>query len=272
VIRASTRICCVIGDPVAHSRSPAMHNAAYDALGLDRRYVAFRVAPAALARALHGLVALGIDGANVTIPHKQAAAALCDALSDEARVAGAANTLIPTAVGALDGHLTDGTGLVAALADVAPGAERGSALVLGAGGSARAAAAALAGSGFRVGLLARRRAAADELADELAPARAVEVLDALPEGALGTIVNCTPVGGLEGDLPLPAEAIGRAAALADFAYRADGQRTPAVAAAEAAGIPVVDGLELLVRQGALAFELMTGVEAPLDVMRAAARS
>ena len=272
-IGGSTRVACVIGDPVEHSRSPHMHNAAAAALGLDRVYVALRVAPADLAAAVRGLAALGFDGANVTVPHKTAAMALCGELGAEAADAGAVNTLRFAPGGVLRGDLTDGLGLIAALPGVP---ER--AVVLGAGGSARAAGAALVRAGTRrVTVVARRLDVADRLADALSalePEARVDAATAVPPGSGGLLVHCTPVGGIATlkALPVPADVIEQMDAVADFAYRADGSPTPLAAAALAAGLPVVDGLELLVRQGALSFALWTAIEPPLDVMRRAARS
>jgi shikimate dehydrogenase len=271
-VSGATRVACVIGDPVEHSRSPRMHNAASAALGLDRVYVALHVAPADLGAAVRGLRALGVDGVNVTVPHKAAAVALCDDLGDEARDAGAVNTLSFPGDGSLRGDLTDGLGLVAALAEVP---ER--AVVLGAGGSARAAAAALLRAGTRsITVVARRLETADRLADalaDLASGAEVEAAATVPAGAGGLLVHCTPVGGIAAlkQLPVPADVIERMDAVADFAYRADGSPTPLAEVALAGGLPVVDGLELLVRQGALSFERWTGIEPPLDVMRRAAR-
>jgi shikimate dehydrogenase len=271
-IGGATRVACVIGDPVEHSRSPLMHNAAAEALGLDRVYVALRVAPADLEAAVRGLAALGFDGANVTLPHKAAAAALCDELGAEARDAGAVNTLSFPADGGLRGDLTDGLGLVAALAQVP---ER--AVVLGSGGSTRAAAAALLRAGTRrLTIVARRPEAAAELAALLVvlePDAEVDAAASISGERGGLLVNCTPVGGITDlkGLPVPADVIERMDTVADFAYRADGSPTPLASAARAAGLPVVDGLELLVRQGALSFRRWTGIEPPLDVMRRAAR-
>lgn len=270
-ISGATRVACVIGDPVEHSRSPRMHNAASQALGLDRIYVALRVVPSDLAAALRGLRALGVDGVNVTLPHKAAAVALCDELGSEARDAGAVNTL-SFAEGRMRGDLTDGLGLIAALAQVPQRA-----VLLGAGGSARAAGAALLRAGTsRLTVVARRLDTADRLADalaEVAPAAQVDAAAAVPDGAGGLLVHCTPVGGISAlkQLPVPADVIERMDAVADFAYRADGSPTPLAEAALAAGLPLVDGLELLVRQGALSFQRWTGSEPPLDVMRRAAR-
>jgi shikimate dehydrogenase len=270
-ITGATRVACVIGDPVEHSRSPRMHNAASAALGLDRVYVALRVAPADLASAVRGLRTLGVDGVNVTLPHKAAAVALCDELGAEALDAGAVNTL-SFSDGRMRGDLTDGLGLLAALSEVP---ER--AVVLGAGGSARAAGAALLRAGTcRLTVVARRLDTADRLADALAEVVSGAQIDAaaaVPEGTGGLLVHCTPVGGIAAlkQLPVPADVIERMDAVADFAYRADGSPTPLAEVALAAGLPVVDGLELLVRQGALSFQRWTGIEPPLDVMRRAAR-
>jgi shikimate dehydrogenase len=271
-IGGTTRVACVIGDPVEHSRSPRMHNAASAALGLDRAYVALRVAPAELAQAVRGLAALGFEGANVTVPHKTAVLALCDELGPEADDAGAVNTLSFGPGGALRGDLTDGLGLLAALAEVPA-----SAVIVGAGGSARAAAAALLRAGTRrVTVVARRLEAADRLADALSalvPDAEVGAATTVPGESGGLLVHCTPVGGISAlkALPVPADVVGRMDAVADYAYRADGSPTPLGAAALAAGLPLVDGLELLVQQGALSFRRWTVAEPPLDVMRRAAR-
>ena len=207
------------------------------------------------------------------MPHKAGAAALCDELGDEARDAGAVNTLSFAAGRGVRGDLTDGLGLIAALAQVP---ER--AVVLGAGGSARAAAAALLRAGTRqLTIVARRPEAAAGLAAFLAglePAARVEGAPGAPGAGGGLLVNCTPVGGIADlkALPVPADVVERMDAVADFAYRADGSPTPLAATALAAGLPVVDGLELLVRQGALSFQRWTGSEPPLDVMRRAVRA
>ncbi len=272
MIRGATGLACVLGDPVEHSRSPAMQNAAIRDRGLDCVYVAFRVPPAQFGPAVRGLASLGAVGANVTIPHKEAAALICDRLSDEAVAASAANTL-RFHDGRIEGHLTDGLGMLDALRDVLEPAGR-PALVVGSGGSARAAAAALLAAGAGpVRLLARRAEPARALAEALAPIGQVELVSAPPKGRLGIVVHCTPVGGLSDleALPVPADALERMDIVCDFAYRADGTATPLVAAATDRGLASVDGLELLVRQGARSFALFFGVAAPLEVMRRAAR-
>jgi shikimate dehydrogenase len=264
-IGGATRLAGVIGWPVEHSRSPQMHNAAYAALGMDWAYVAMPVEPARLEQALHGAAALGFAGLNITIPHKQATVAICDELSSEARRAASANTVLMMDGGRLRGDTTDGQGMLDAIGDLpGPGA-----LVLGAGGAARAAVAALAGAGVAVTVSARRRQAAEQLAQDLgATATGWPATDA-PE----LIVNATPLGqaGEAARLPLDAGLLdGRV--VCDLAYRGDGVETGLIAAARERGARAVDGLEVLVGQGALAFRLFTGAEPPIEIMRAAVRN
>jgi shikimate dehydrogenase len=264
-IGGGTRLAGVIGWPVEHSRSPQMHNAAYAALGMDWAYVAMPVEPARLEQALRGAAALGLAGLNVTIPHKQATAAICDELSSEARRADSANTVLMLGGGRLRGETTDGQGMLDAIGELpGPGA-----LVLGAGGAARAAVAALADAGLLVTVSARRPQAAEQLAHELgATATGWPARDA-PE----LIVNATPLGqaGEAARPPLEARLLdGRV--VCDLAYRGDGAETGLIAAARERGARAVDGLEVLVRQGALAFRLLTGAEPPIEIMRAAVRN
>lgn len=264
-IGGGTRLAGVIGWPVEHSRSPQMHNAAYAALGMDWAYVAMPVEPARLEQALRGAAALGFAGLNVTIPHKQATAAICDELSPEARRADSANTVLMLDGGRLRGETTDGQGMLDAIGELpGPGA-----LVLGAGGAARAAVAALADAGVAVTVSARRREAAEQLARELG-ARAT---DWPARDAPELIVNATPLGQADEAAGLPLEAgllDGRV--VCDLAYRGDGVETGLIAAARERGARGVDGLEVLVGQGALAFRLFTGAEPPIEIMRAAVRN
>lgn len=264
-IRGSTRLAGVIGWPVAHSRSPRMHNAAYAVLGMDWAYVAMPVEPGRIEAALRGVASLGFAGVNVTIPHKQAVAALCDELSSEARHAGSVNTVLVEVDGRLRGETTDGGGMLDAIGDL----PAGDALVLGAGGSARAAVAALAEAGAAVTVAARRREAADALAAELGVAAGPWPV----REPAALVVNATPVGqaGDAEELPLDVELIAGAQVVCDLAYRGDGAETGLVRSARAAGVRAVDGLDVLVGQGARAFQLFTGRDAPLDVMRQAAR-
>jgi shikimate dehydrogenase len=250
-----------------------MHNAALRALGMDGwRYQALPVPEELFAETARALGATGFAGANVTIPHKRAALALADRTSEAARAIGAANTLTFSSDGTIAAENTDAPGLIAALGQLAALPAEPSVLVLGAGGSARAAVWALGEAGAReVSVWNRTSARAAELARELS-ARAVSE----PEPA-ELLVNCTPVGlersasepeGLN-QLGLTFDQVGEYPYVVDFVYRSD--PTPLLTAARAHGAGTVDGLEILVEQGALSFELWTGREAPRDVMRRAVR-
>jgi shikimate dehydrogenase len=246
----------VLGYPVAHSRSPAMFNAAYAELGLDWRYVKLPVPPDLFERTVRALPDSGYRGANVTIPHKLAALALADSATPTARSVGAANTLT-FEDGAIDADNTDVGGFLAALGESPRGR---SALVLGAGGAARAVVWALVEEGAsQVSVWNRTRERADELAAAFG-ARAVPS----PVSA-DIVVNATSVGLHEGALPLD-DVDGPQVAL-DLVY---GVETAFAGWARGHGATFVDGLEVLVRQGALSFERWTGMKPPLEVMRAAA--
>ena len=254
----------VLGWPVAHSRSPAMQNAALRAVGLDDwRYQHVPVPPELFAETVRALHGAGFVGANVTIPHKEAALVLADEATPAARAIGAANMLY-LSQGAIAVDNTDAPGLIAALGDRPPS----SALLLGAGGTARAAAYALARAGATVRVWNRTADRARALAADLD----VEAVEA--PGPADALVNCTSVGLADPlttfkDLPLSADSLGQYACVVDFVYRAGG--TPLVQEAQRRGSRTIDGLEILVAQGALSFEGWTGRAAPLDVMRQAAR-
>ncbi len=261
----------VLGWPVAHSRSPAMHNAAFAALEMEGwRYQRLPVPSELFAETTRALGDAGFAGANVTIPHKQAALALADEATPRARAIGAANTLTFAPDGTIAAENTDAPGLIAAM-DLPMGGL--SALVLGAGGSARATVWALREAGAEVSIWNRTAARASALADEF-QVRAV----ARPVAA-DVLVNCTSVG-LQRlakettetlhQLGLLHDQVGEYSHVVDLVYR--DTPTPLLAAAWAAGAHTVDGLEILVAQGALSFELWTGRKAPLEVMRGAARA
>ena len=261
------RRLAVIGHPVGHSRSPAMHNAALAALGLGESwsYEAIDVAPEELERRVRSMPGEGFVGANVTVPHKVAALALADGSSPVAREIGAANTLSFEA-GAITAENTDAAGLIAAL----PGPAEGSrALVLGAGGAARAAVWALVREGAEVEVWNRTESRARQLCEALG-GRPVLAPDA---GAHRLIVNSTAVG-LRGEdpfseLPLRADDLHGGQVIVDMVY--GGSPGALLEAAAAAGAETVDGIEVLVCQGAASFEIWTGREPPLEVMREAAR-
>jgi shikimate dehydrogenase len=266
-VGGATRVVGIIGDPVAHSRSPAIHNAGYAALDLDWVFVAFPVGVGGAAGALAGVRALGIAGLSVTMPCKTEAAAACDDLSPTAAALGAVNTVVPRE-GRLVGESTDGEGLVRALhdEDVDP---RGSRIVvLGAGGAGRAIAHALGAHGARVTVAARRVDAALAAA-ALAPDG--EGIDLAQAGSAirnaEVVVNATPIG-MQGEVPPfdPDVLIGRRLVL-DTVYHP--VETPLLAAARGRSVPAANGLGMLVHQAALAFEAFTGMPAPLAAMRGA---
>jgi shikimate dehydrogenase len=265
-ITGATRVVGVIGDPVAHSRSPAMHNAAFDAVGLDWVYLAFPVERGRGGAAVRAIRALGLVGLNVTMPHKADAATACDDLTPAAAALGVVNTVIVDEDGALIGHSTDGAGFLRALGDEGVDASGRVCLVVGAGGAARAIAQALGDAGADVTVAARRRDQARRAA-ALAPGGTAIPVDEVSVEAFDVVVNATPLG-MHGEAPPFDPARLRASQFVyDTVYPAE---TPLLAEARARGARVAGGLGMLVHQGALAFELWTGRVPPLDVMRAAA--
>jgi shikimate dehydrogenase len=266
LLTGKTRLVGLIGDPVSHSLSPRMQNAAFAARGLDWAYVPLPVPTERLEEAVAGLVALGFAGANVTIPHKTAVVAFCDELDEVAEHAGSVNTLL-VREGRMLGSSTDGPA-VAGLVDAADA----SVLMLGAGGAAQAVATSLLEAGAREVLVAARDGErAHALASRLRtlfPDREIGT-DAWPPDRTGAtlVVNATPVW--ERSL-VPATAEQQ---VVDLAYRTDGGPTAQVVAAREVGCArIVDGLDVLLAQGAESFERWTGIPAPREVMRGAVRS
>ena len=266
MLTAETRLVGLIGDPVSHSLSPRMQNAAFAARGLDWAYVPLPVPAERLEEAVQGLVGLGFAGANVTIPHKTAVVGFCDELDDVAERAGSVNTLV-VRDGLILASSTDGPAVVGLVA-----AEGAAVLLLGAGGAAQAVATSLLDAGASsLTVAARDSERAHALVARLKtlfPEQDVRASEGSPpaeEGAL--VVNATPVR----DEPFVRPQASQQ--LVDLAYNADGRPTALVEAARDAGCErIVDGLEVLVAQGAESFERWTGIAAPRDVMRAALAS
>lgn len=256
----------VLGHPVAHSRSPAMQNAALAELGLagEWGYEAIDVDPAELELRVRAMPGEGFVGANLTVPHKGAAISLADELSETAREIGAANTLI-FRDGAIHADNTDAEGLLDAL----PRSPRGRrTLVLGAGGAGRAVVWALLREGAEVDVWNRTELRSRNLCQELGGQAVTD-----PEqDDYELIVNSTAIG-LRGEDPfaeLPLQpAFSRGQTVVDLVYGEE--PTALVSAAQDAGATVVDGIEILVRQGARSLQIWTGRKAPLETMRAAAR-
>jgi shikimate dehydrogenase len=274
-IRGTTRLLGVIGWPVAHSRSPLMQNAAIAAAGLDLAYVALPVPPQALAEALAGLRALGFLGANLTIPHKEAAMPYLAEATQEAQLAGAANTIRVEADGRLAGHNTDIEGITALLRIAGAELAGRRVLVLGCGGAGRAAAAACAREGAAdVALLNRTRDRAEALAAAMAAAapqvrwRPGSLDEIAREAPRAEVVLHMSSAGMKGTPPLalPWSAMDPSAVVFDAVYG-----VPATLASEAAsrGFRAVGGLEMLLHQGAAAFRWWTGVEPDVGAMREA---
>lgn len=256
----------VLGHPVGHSRSPAIHNAALAALGMGEEwsYEAIDVAPDAFEARVRAMPGEGFAGANVTVPHKGAALALADELSETAREIGAANTLV-FAGEEVRAENTDADGLLNAL-PTSPAGKR--ALVLGAGGAARAVVWALLREGAEVAVWNRTELRSRHLCEELGGTPVFDPDQATYE----LIVNSTAVGlgGEDPFLELPLDPAGFVAGqtVVDMVY---GQEpTALLRAGGAAGAAAVDGIEILVQQGALSLEIWTNRKVPVDVMRAAA--
>jgi shikimate dehydrogenase len=265
----------IIGDPVSHSLSPRLHNAAFEALGLDYVYVPLPVRAPEVGAAVRGLSALGFRGANVTIPHKGAVIPYLDELSDDARLAEAVNTIVVDADG-IRGHNTDVQGVHGALVAVAGDTLGGEpALVLGAGGAARAAALALSRLGCPLTIVNRTPAAAERLAALITAGVPGAACGWLALSALTgedvrrqrVVVNATSLGMTpEGKVPaLLADNVTAGQVVFDAVYAS--APTDFLVAAQTRGATVIDGLTMLLGQAAEAFSLWTSLPAPLEVMR-----
>jgi shikimate dehydrogenase len=277
-IGATTRLLGIFGDPVAHSLSPAMQNAALRRAGIDAVYLPFHVRPEGLAAALAAIRSLDIWGVNLTIPHKEAALLLLDEIDPAARLAGAVNT-VANRGGMLVGYNTDGSGLLRSLdedLDFTPAGR--SILLLGAGGACRGALAALGAAGAgRLVVANRTRERAERLVADLAPRLPGTSLAAcsLDPAALAAhldgvdLLLNTSVVGLRGEGfgGFPWEGLNPAVAVYDMVYLRRG-RTSFLTAAAGRGHRIADGLGMLACQGEEAFALWTGQRPPAGVMRA----
>ncbi|PYD76789.1 shikimate dehydrogenase [Novacetimonas pomaceti] len=266
-IGGATALAGVIGWPVAHSRSPLMHNFWLAQYGIDGAYVPLPVRPGAFETAVRGLQAAGFRGTNVTIPHKEAAFRIVDRLDRSARRSGSVNTLVFASDGMIEGFSTDGEGFVANVEAHGIAVKGGRALLLGAGGAARAIAASLLDRGVAVILANRTAARAEELAralrEDAAPAVEVVAWDdmatALPRCDM--LVNTTSLGmegGPPGDFPLDLAAAGPALVVCDIVYVP--RQTPLLRDAAAHGLRCVDGLGMLIHQARLGFRKWFGTD------------
>jgi shikimate dehydrogenase len=272
MISGKTRLLALIGHPVSHSLSPAMHNASFAADGLDYVYVCLDVDPDDLPAAVKGMATLKFRGFNITMPHKRAMIPLVDELDEGARISGAVNTVV-IEDSTLRGYNTDGGGMVMACREAGIELSGRRILLLGAGGAAAAIALAFGGEGIGELRIANRSVEhAIELRDKLwgAGLKKVEVYppDALDEAARGVevIVNATSLGMKDGDaLPIPVEHLGEARAVCDAVYR-PGRETALIREARKRGARVVTGQRMLLYQGVLAQQLWTGREPNVKAM------
>lgn len=280
-LSGATRIAGVIGHPVRHSLSPALHNAAFAQLGLDWVYLAFDVAPHAGARAVEAMRTLDLAGLSVTMPHKETVAAAVDSLDPAAAALRSVNTVVPQPDGSLRGHSTDGAGFVASLHAAGVMVAGRTVCLLGAGAAARSISDALGRSGAAQVTVVNRTMASAEATAALATAAGstgivgtVGLLDDIRSADL--VVNATSIGmgadgsggGGVGDLPCDPAALRAGQVVIDVVYHP--RETPLLRAARAAGAATVDGLGMLVHQAALQQQLWHGAVPDVSVMTAAA--
>jgi len=274
-VTGATQVTGVFGHPVHHSQSPAMHNAAFQEMGLDFVYVPFSVRPEDLESAVRGIRSLGIVGVNLTIPHKERVIEFLDWVSDDALGIRSVNT-IDNREGVLKGYSTDGPGFLKALEASGESPSGSKAVVLGAGGSARATVRALAEAGAEVTVANRTESRAVELADRMrsvnVPVTPVALSGPDAEQAVrdaDLLVNCTPVG-MHPDVdaqPIPSEWLHAGLFVYDQIYNP--LETKLLKAAKSAGARAANGVKMLVYQGAISFEIWTGQPPPIGVMEEA---
>ncbi len=275
-VNGKTRVCAIIGDPVEHSLSPVMHNAAFKELGLNLVYVAFTVTSTELKTAVLGAKSLGLRGLNVTMPHKNAVISHLDEVDSTAKSIGAVNTVLNNQ-GKLIGYNTDGSGAMIALQENGVYPEEKKLVLLGAGGAAKAIAYQAAQDVEELVILNRTAEKAKKLAEALksfgakvkAGTLSFEVLkQELPTTDI--LVNATSVG-MHPDVdisPVPSDLLHFDLSVMDIIYNP--LETKFLKDAKSAGAKVVSGIEMLLYQGAVAFEIWTNCPAPIEVMREAA--
>lgn len=274
-LSGATRILGIIGNPVRHSLSPAMQNAALAECGLDYIYVPFAVTPECLDAAVSGLRALGVTGFNVTIPHKTAIMSYLDRLDESAEAAGAVNTVL-VKDGLMTGYNTDGSGFISSLADdLGFVAGKGTIVIIGAGGAARGAVAALCRAGTeRIVLINRTFSRAVELAEDMRSRYPETGIVAYPQdqinecrlGSASLLVNTTSIG-MNGERIdfVDLAKLPKGAKVYDMIYSP--LQTPLLREAAAMGIETANGLGMLAAQGEVAFSVWTGIVPPKGLMK-----
>ena len=274
VVSGKTKVCGIIGDPIEHTMSPVMHNAAFKKLGLDYVYLAFRVKKEELGQAIEGIRALNIRGLSITIPHKVAVIPFLDELDTLADEIGAINTII-NSNGVLKGYNTDATGFLQALLERGIEPKEKRVAILGAGGASRAISFILAERGSSLVILNRTWDKAKVCADRISEifqseATALELNRENLATALNQadiLVNTTSVGMSPNinETPVTANLLKPDLVVFDIVYNPIETRLQREA--EVAGATVISGLEMLVWQGVVAFEKWTGLKAPVELMR-----
>lgn len=268
-ISGKTKVVGLFGYPAEHSLSPAMHNAAFQELGLDYCYVAFSVEPGRLGGAVEGIRALNLKGVNVTVPHKEKVIAFLDKVNEEASFIGAVNTIV-NSEGFLTGYNTDGRGFISSLSEAGISVAGKNILIVGAGGACRAISYYLIREASSLRIFDIDSVRAERLVSDLRGIGPnVSFLDDLGDpGPFEILINATPLGLKDGDpLPLDISNLGSASTVCDLIYR----DTPLLKGASERQLKTLNGLGMLLHQGALAFELWTGRRPPIDVMRRALR-
>ena len=276
VISGKTRLCGIIGDPIEHTMSPIMHNAAFRQMGVDYLYVPFKVKQGELAKAIDGMKALNIRGLNVTIPHKVAVIQFLDKLDHLAEKIGAVNTIVNDD-GVLTGYNTDGAGFLQALLEGGIEPKEKKVVILGAGGASRAISFSLADRGAHLVILNRRLELdwAEELASRISQtfSKKVDALELNRKNLARVLdradimVNATSMGMTPNinETPVTSDLLKPDLTVFDIVYNPI--KTRLLREAEAAGARAISGLDMLVGQGALAFEKWTGLKAPIELMR-----
>ncbi|MEE8359249.1 MAG: shikimate dehydrogenase [Candidatus Hydrothermarchaeales archaeon] len=275
MISAKTKLFCVIGDPIEHSMSPVMHNTVFKKMGLDCVYTAFRIKKQNLGDAISGMKAMGIQGVNITIPHKVSVMDHLDELSDEARIIGAVNTV---KIGEkLMGFNTDGVGALRALRNGGADPEDKNVLILGSGGAARAIAVTLAlqGGVSSLTILGVIEDELKKLADDISTGTDVAAVDRLMDDDVlkeevekaDLLIHCTPVGmhpDVEKSL-VPPELLRSDLNVMDIVYNP--RETKLIKDAKKAGALTVEGINMFVNQGAESLRIWLGIDAPVGLMK-----
>ncbi len=264
-VSGKTKIAGIFGDPIEHTLSPAMHNSAFNSLGLDACYVPFRVAPDDLPSAVQAIRSLNMLGVNTTVPHKENVIPLLDKVNEEASFIGAVNT-ITNSGGILTGYNTDGRGFMSSLSEEKISVEGKNILIVGTGGASRAISYYLSEKASSLSLFDIDSQKAEKLVSDLSQIRSnVSLRESIQGGEKPDIlINATPLGlKTEDPLPISPDMIDSEMVICDLIYK----KTPLLKEAENRGAQSIDGSGMLLWQGVLAFELWTGMKPPVDLMR-----